>query len=79
MPLMLLLPFFPLATVLMGMIVVTSFKFTKFEFADIVQDTADCDDECGVLCCCCHEPPTVDNHILYDDSSESFYAYAKKS
>jgi hypothetical protein len=45
-----------------------------------VQDTADCDDECGfTCCCCCHEPPTVDNHILYDDSSESFYAYAKKS
>ena len=49
MPLMLLLPFFPLATVLMGMVVVTSVKFTEFECADIVKDTLECD---GCGCCC---------------------------
>ncbi len=77
MPLILLLPYFPLATVLMGMIVVTSVKCTEFEYADIVQDCLDCDDECGFACCCCCHDDDAD--VLYDDSSESFYAYAKKS
>ena len=71
MPIM-LLPFFPLATVLMGMVVVTSVKFTEFECADIVKDTLECD-VCG--CGCCED---VD-YMLYDDSSDSFHAYAKKS
>ena len=77
MPLMLLLPFFPLATVLMGMVVITSVKCTEFECTDIVQDCLDCDDECGFACCCCCHDDDAD--VLYDDSSESFYAYAKKS
>jgi hypothetical protein len=69
-----LLPFFPLATVLMGMVVVTSVKFTEFECADIVKDTLECD-VCCCGCCCCED---VD-YMLYDDSSDSFHAYAKKS
>jgi|MesohylFT_1024984.scaffolds.fasta_scaffold38415_1 hypothetical protein len=85
MPLMLLLPFFPLATVLMGMVVITSVKCTEFECTDIVQDCLDCDvcwcyENGGCACCCCtacHDPD-ADNDD-YDDSSESFYAYAKKS
>ena len=73
-----LLPFFPLATVLMGMVVVTSVKFTEFECADIVKDTLECDGCgccCGCGCGCCED---VD-YMLYDDSSDSFHAYAKKS
>jgi hypothetical protein len=55
---MLLLPFFPLATVLMGMVVITSVKCTEFECTDIVQDVADCDvcwcyEEGGFGCFCC--------------------------
>jgi hypothetical protein len=42
-----------------------------------VQDCLDCDDECGFACCCCCHDDDAD--VLYDDSSESFYAYAKKS
>jgi hypothetical protein len=82
------LPFFPLATVLMGMVVVTSVKITDFTCADIVQDCLDCDvcwcyKEGGFACCCCtvcHDHDVeCDDDMLYDDSSESFHAYAKKS
>ena len=40
MPIM-LLPFFPLTTVIMGMFVITSVKFNKFECVDLVKDTLD--------------------------------------
>ena len=58
MPVMLLLPFFPLATVLMSMVVLTTVKFTHFECADIVEDTLDgdvcwCYEEGGFGCFCC--------------------------
>jgi hypothetical protein len=95
MPVM-LLPFFPLATVLMSMFVITSVKCTKFECADLVQDSLDCDvcwcyEEGGFGCFCCtvcHEHDhnhrddddnDDDDDDCYDDSSESFHAYAKKS
>lgn len=93
MPIM-LLPFLPLTTVIMGMIVMTNVKFTTFECADLVKDTLDCD-VCwyyetggGVGCCCCtvchdHEDDDDDDdpNLYYDDSSDSFHAhvYAKKS
>ena len=61
MPVMLLLPFFPLATVLMSglCIIASDIKCcTRVECADIVQDTLECDvDWCyengGFACCCC--------------------------
>jgi len=83
MPVMLLLPFFPLATVLMSGICILASDVkccTRVECADIVQDTLDGDvDWCyenGGFACCCrrHDPNTY-----YDDSCESFHAYAKKS
>ena len=88
MPVMLLLPFLPLATVLMSMVVLTTVKFTTFECADIVKYTLDCDvcwcyENGGFGCCCCtvcHDADDADD-ADYDDSSESFHkhVYAKKS
>ena len=88
MPVM-LLPFFPLTTVIMSIFVITSVKFTKFECVDLVNDTLDCDvcwcyENSGFGCCCCtvcHDDADddVDHDALYDDSSDSFHAYAKKS
>ncbi len=91
MPLIMLLPFFPLATVLMGMFVITTVKCNKFECMDIVQDTLDCDvcwcyENGGFACCCCtachHENDDDDNDDndgpLYDDSSESFQSHYSK-
>jgi hypothetical protein len=57
MPVMLLLPFFPLATVLMSMVVLTTVKFTNFECTE-VNDTLDgdvcwCYETGGFGCCCC--------------------------
>ena len=57
MPVM-LLPFFPLATVLMSMVFLTTTKFTKFECVDLMNDALDCDvcwcyEEGGFGCCCC--------------------------
>ena len=84
---MLLLPFLPLATVLMSMVVLTTVKFNTFECTDIVQDSLNCDvcwcyEEGGFgccCCCCCHDHDADD--AVYDDSSESFHkhVYAKKS
>jgi hypothetical protein len=88
MPLILLLPYFPLATVLMSITCILASDVTCTEFActDIVQDVADCDvcwcyENGGCACCCCmvchdadHDPDT-----LYDDASDAFRAYAKKS
>jgi hypothetical protein len=91
MPVM-LLPFFPLATVLMSgvCIIASDIKCcTRVECADIVQDTLECDlcwcyenGGCACCCCfCCHDHDAdYDADLLYDDSSDSFYAYyAKKS
>jgi hypothetical protein len=90
MPVM-LLPFFPLATVLMSMVVLTTVKFNTFECTDLVKDTMDCDvcwcyDNGGFGCCCCtvcHDADDADDadDDDYDDSSESFHkhVYAKKS
>ena len=84
MPVM-LLPFFPLATVLMSMVVLTTVKFNTFECTDLVKDTMDCDvcwcyDNGGFGCCCCTVCHDADDDD-YDDSSESFHkhVYAKKS
>lgn len=87
-----LLPFFPLATVLMSglCIIASDIKCcTRVECADIVQDTLECDlcwcyenGGCACCCCfCCHDHDAdYDADLLYDDSSDSFYAYyAKKS
>jgi len=94
MPVMLLLPFFPLATVLMGSICIFASDLkccTRVECADIVQDTLECDvDWCyengGFACCCCtgchnddDDDDDDDPNTYYDDSCESFHAYAKKS
>ena len=89
---MLLLPFFPLATVLVSgvCIIASDIKCcTRVECADIVQDTLECDlcwcyKECGFACgcCCSHDHDTDhDADMLYDDSSDSFHrhVYAKKS
>lgn len=87
-----LLPFFPLATVLMSglCIIASDIKCcTRVECTDIVQDTLECDlcwcyenGGCACCCCfCCHDHDAdYDADLLYDDSSDSFYAYyAKKS
>lgn len=94
MPAMLLLPFFPLATVLVSgvCIIASDIKCcTRVECADIVQDTLECDlcwcyKECGFACgcCCCYDADHDTDHdadMLYDDSSDSFHrhVYAKKS
>ena len=91
---MLLLPFFPLATVLVSgvCIIASDIKCcTRVECADIVQDTLECDlcwcyKECGFACgcCCCYDADHDTDHdadMLYDDSSDSFHrhVYAKKS
>ena len=91
---MLLLPFFPLATVLMSSICILASDVkccTRVECADIVQDTLDgdlcwCYKECGVACgfcccCCCCYDADHDADMLYDDSSDSFHrhVYSKKS
>ncbi len=90
---MLLLPFFPLATVLMGSIciIASDIKCTEFECADIVHDTLDgdvcwCYENGGFGCCCCtvchnddDDDDVDDPNTYYDDSCESFHAYAKKS
>jgi hypothetical protein len=90
MPVM-LLPFFPLVTVLMSMMFLTTVKFTKFECVDVVQDVADCDvcwcyENGGFGCCCCtvchnddDDDDDDDPNAYYDDSSDAFRAYAKKS
>ena len=91
MPVMLLLPFFPLATVLMSGICILASDVkccTRVECADIVKDTLDCDvcwcyENGGFGCCCCtvcHDADDADD-ADYDDSSESFHkhVYAKKS
>ncbi len=92
---MLLLPFFPLATVIVGMFSITYVRCDEFECADVMQDVLECDamrcyDDCGFGCFCCtvchdRDPPTYehnDNDVLYDDSSKevrSQYYYSKKS
>jgi hypothetical protein len=88
MPVM-LLPFLPLTTVIMSIFVITSVKFTKFECADLVQDSLDCDvcwcyEEGGFGCFCCtvchnDDDDHDDPNTYYDDSSDLFHAYAKKS
>lgn len=84
MPLILLLPYFPLATVLMSITCILASDVTCTEFActDIVQDVADCDvcwcyENGGCACCCCMVCHDADP--LYDDASDAFRAYAKKS
>lgn len=72
-----LLSFVPLITVLVGMGAVSlTCKSNDFDCTDIWQDIFDCDvcwfdekDRVGCFCCT----------VLYDDSSEEFHAYAKKS
>jgi hypothetical protein len=92
---MLFLPFLPLTTALMSIFVITSVKCTDFECADLVQDSLDCDvcwcyEEGGFGCLCCtvchhrnddddHDDDHDDPNAYYDDSCESFHAYAKKS
>ena len=85
MPLM-LLPLVPLITVLTSIFILTSEPTcNEFECADLVHDSLDCDvcwcyeeGGCGCFCCTmCHDHAHVVNE--YDDSSDSFHAYAKKS
>ena len=87
MPVM-LLPFFPLVTVLMSMVFLATVKCAEGECADIVQDVADCDvcwcyEEGGFGCFCCTVCHDDDDHddpnTYYDDSSHLFHSYAKKS
>ena len=72
-----LLSFVPLITVLVGMGAVSlTCKSNDFDCTDIWRDILDgdacwCDEEgSGIGCFCC---------TIYDDSSEEFHAYAKKS
>ncbi len=88
---MLILPFFPLATVIMSGICIfaSEINCTIFECTDIVKDSLDCDvcwcyEEGGFGCChcctVCHDADDADD-ADYDDSCESFHkhVYAKKS
>jgi hypothetical protein len=94
MPVMLLLPFFPLATVLMSSICILASDVkccTRVECVDIVQDTLDGDVDwcyenggfacCCCCCCCCRHDDDDDPNTYYDDSSDSFHrhVYSKKS
>lgn len=92
MPLILLLPYFPLATVLMSCVCIfaSEIKCTEFACTDIVQDTLNCDvcwcyENGGCACCCCmvchddDDTALCKDNTLYDDSSDAFRAYAKKS
>lgn len=88
MPLVMFLPFVPLVTVLTSIFVITSVKCNDFECADLVQDSDMCwcyeEGGFGCLCCTvCHDDHDDDHdyaHVnCYDDSSDSFHAYAKKS
>ena len=84
MPLIMLLPFFPLTTVMVGMFVITTVKCNKFDCMDIVQDTLECDvcwcyENGGFACCCCtvcHD--NDDDDQLHDDYSQSFQSYYSK-
>ena len=87
---MIFLSFVPLITVLTSIFVITSVKCDDFEWADLVNDSLDCDvcwcyeeGGCGCFCCTvCHDHDTHDTHDhdnYHDDSSDSFHAYAKKS
>jgi len=81
---MLLLPFFPLATVLVGMFSITYVRCNEFECMDVMHDVLECDvcwcyEEGGFGCFCCtvcHSP-----ELLHDDSSEEFRSqyHSKKS
>ena len=80
---MIFLSFVPLITVLTSICILTAEpKFHDYECADLVQDSLDCyvcwcyeEGGCGFFCCtACH-----DRVNEYDDSSDSFHAYAKKS
>lgn len=81
---MLVLPFIPLATVLIGMFSITYVRCHDFDCVDIVQDMLECnacrcyeDGGFGFLCCTVCE----NSDPLYDDSSDAFrsYYYSKKS
>jgi hypothetical protein len=85
---MIFLSLVPLITVLIGMCVVSAeSNCYEFECADLVEDSLDCDagwcyeeGGCGCFCCTvCHDHRHA--HVVneYDDSSDSFHAYAKKS
>jgi hypothetical protein len=87
-----LLPFLPLTTVIMGMVVITNVKFTTFECGDLVKDTLDCD-ACwcyetggGFGCCCCtvchdHEDDHADDHAddHEDDDPNLYYDDSSES
>ena len=81
---MLILPYFPLVTVLVGLFSITYVKCHEFDCADVMQDTLNCDacscyDDGGFECFCC----TVchSSELLHDDSSDEFrqHYYSKKS
>lgn len=84
MPLILLLPYFPLATVLMSSICIfaSEIKCTEFACIDIVQDVANCDvcwcyENGGCACCCCMVCHDAEDPLYDDDVLRR--AYAKKS
>ena len=77
MPIM-LLPFFPLVTVLVGMVSITCVRCHDFDCMDVMQDcdACWCYEEGGFACCCCtvcHSP-----ELLHDDSSDAFHSYYSK-
>ena len=82
---MIFLSLIPLITVLTSICILTvEPKCHEFECADLVQDSLDCDvcwcyEEGGFGCFCCTVCHDHDHVNEYDDSSDSFHAYAKKS
>lgn len=74
----LLLPFLPLTTVVVGMFVITSVKFTEFDCVDLVKDTLDgdicwCYENGGFGCCCCtvcHDDNNDNNNDNNDDNND---------
>jgi hypothetical protein len=88
MPIM-LLPFLPMTTVILGMIVITSVKFPKVNCVDLVKDTLDCDvhwcyDEGGFGCCCCmvchdHDHDQDDHAIIDNDDPNTYYDDSSES
>ena len=75
---MIFLSFVPLITVLISICALTA-EPKSCDIVGIVQDSLDCDDMCmfGGGGCCTERPQWSGG--VYDDSSELFHSYAKKS
>jgi hypothetical protein len=75
---MIFLSFVPLITVLISICALTA-EPKNCDIVGVVQDSLDCDDMCLFGGGCCTERHRRHECCVYDDSSELFHSYAKKS